>query len=152
MTRERTPEDVERMLGSFAAVELRAGAATRIASVAARGRARRRLASWGGGAAAAVLLIALSAWSGRNPPVTPPAHAPTAAATASVQDLGALKVELSEIREMCEVIPPEKAAERLQIDAKLKECLQRLEDIESRLGAGRESSSGPLPERAVVYV
>lgn len=151
MTRERTPEEVERVLGAFAAVEAASASATRIAAAAVRWRVRRRIAVWGGGVAAAALIVVCAALSARTSPTV---HAPSASVTSanSVADIGDLKVELLEIREMCDVIPPEKAAKRQEIDTKLKACLERLANIEERLGSGRESSESSLPERAVVHV
>ncbi|HAK96283.1 MAG TPA: hypothetical protein DCM87_15150 [Planctomycetes bacterium] len=142
------------MLGAFAVGEPPAGAEARILHAASRWRARRRAAFWGAGiAAAAVIGVCAALWTAvSSAPSGAQPVSPIAPAATSAEDLGTLKAELAEIREMCEVIPPEKQAERQAIDAKLSECLERLAYIEQRLGRVRENSSILLPERAVVHV
>lgn len=151
MTRGRTPEEVERLLGEFAVGDPPAAAEARILREASRWRARRRAAFWGAGVAAAAVIGVCLALSTRAP--SAPFEAPSVAPPAvSVADLGTLRAELAQIGEMCEVIPPEKQAARQAIDAKLSECLERLAYLERRLGGVRESSLRVVSERAVLNV
>lgn len=153
MTRDLSPEDIERLLGAFAVGEPSEGLQERIAASAVRWRTRRRAFVVSGAAAAALLALGVGfgPWVPRGPTVMEyPATVwmPVAAA----EDLESLRDELVEIREMWHVIPAEKQATRREIEERLKACLDRLAIIEERLGAGGESSSSLLPRRLAVHV
>lgn len=72
------------------------------------------------------------------------------AQAASLEDIEELRSDLDQIKEMAELIPPERRMDQETIEARIRACLDDLEKLELKLRSLTESSL--LPETSVLEV